>query len=321
MAEINYSEQILYGKLQRMAPHIGEIKPILTPYWVCIIDPQLTPKLLDLVKKDFAHTSDQLKHLKRMQKIRSEDGKAKLKAVICAVNDDETNMAFDELHRKIIECLGKDSKATLEKVNIPMNKPFDKDINLEWSQRYWPLLWKGNPLLQELKELHKALDFEKVQKYINHLADLSTDVKPIVTIFVDPVTDTIKATSIDNRGLNDPIKHPVMDGIATIAKEELDRRNSSEENDPEHNNYLCHNYHVYTTHEPCTMCAMALVHSRISQLVYVRTSQKTGAIGKDSGKGEMIHISCSLNWKFEAFQFLDDSTSSKIPEVDENMYV
>lgn len=112
-----------------------------------------------------------------------------------------------------------------------------------------------------------------------------------------------------------------MDGIAEIAEKELKKRNERKIQDVEANNYLCLNYHVYTSHEPCTMCAMALVHSRISQLVYLKPSLETGGIGKNSGHGEMIHLSCALNWKFESFQYLDDIMFNGIEEIDPTVYI
>jgi tRNA(adenine34) deaminase len=36
---------------------------------------------------------------------------------------------------------------------------------------------------------------------------------------------------------------------------------------------------LYATLEPCAMCAMALVHARVSRVVYAATDPKTGAAG------------------------------------------
>ena len=36
---------------------------------------------------------------------------------------------------------------------------------------------------------------------------------------------------------------------------------------------------LYVTLEPCAMCAMAMVHARVSRLVYAATDPKTGAAG------------------------------------------
>jgi tRNA-specific adenosine deaminase 3 len=71
----------------------------------------------------------------------------------------------------------------------------------------------------------------------------------------------------------------------------------------EEQNYLCLNLHVYSTHEPCPMCAMALVHSRIGRLVYIKSTPKSGAIEPTSGSSYGIHWNKQLNWRYEAWKW------------------
>jgi tRNA-specific adenosine deaminase 3 len=320
--EIDYKNEIFYGSLQRMSPSVADIQPNLKEYWICSIDPKNTPKLLTLLKSKFEFTSETLRHLKRMQKIKLND-KFVLKVIICPCDSDFETYTHDDLSNLIKTFLNQED-IKLEKKYIPMNKPFDKEINQEWSDKYWPLLWKGNPIIQELNEINRTINIKKIRKYVNILANLSElqdKELPIVTIFVNPATDTIVATRYDERTSVNPIKHTIMDAITEIANAELKRREARKIQDPHSNNYLCLNYHVYTTHEPCAMCSMALVHSRISQLVYLKSSVKTGGIGKNSGHGEMIHISCALNWKFEAFQYIDQNINEKIKDIDPSVYI
>ncbi|MCI7718434.1 MAG: deaminase, partial [[Pasteurella] aerogenes] len=44
-------------------------------------------------------------------------------------------------------------------------------------------------------------------------------------------------------------------------------------------NYRLLNTTLYVTLEPCTMCAGAILHSRIKRLVFGAYDQKTGAVG------------------------------------------
>jgi len=45
------------------------------------------------------------------------------------------------------------------------------------------------------------------------------------------------------------------------------------------NNYRLTGCELYTTLEPCAMCAGAMIHSRISRLVYAAADPKAGAAG------------------------------------------
>jgi len=44
-------------------------------------------------------------------------------------------------------------------------------------------------------------------------------------------------------------------------------------------NYLLTDLTLFITHEPCIMCSMALIHSRVKEVVYLYPSPKTGGCG------------------------------------------
>lgn len=65
-------------------------------------------------------------------------------------------------------------------------------------------------------------------------------------------------------------------------------------------NYRLLDTTLYVTLEPCIMCAGAMVHSRITRLVYGAKDEKTGAAGSlldvigHPGLNHHIHIACGV---------------------------
>lgn len=169
--QIDYKNEILYGVLQRMAPSLEDVKPILREYWVCVIDPKNSSKVLGLIKSNFQYTVDSLQHLKRIYKAVA-NGKTVLKVILCPVESEEYQHTRDTLSNMLKETTQQED-IMLEKAWIPMNKPFDKEVNIKWSKEYWPLLWKGNPSVQVLDEIYKNIDINTVHKYMKKVVELS----------------------------------------------------------------------------------------------------------------------------------------------------
>jgi tRNA(adenine34) deaminase len=61
------------------------------------------------------------------------------------------------------------------------------------------------------------------------------------------------------------------------------------------NNYRLSGATLYVTLEPCTMCVGAIVHSRISRVVYGATEPKAGAVESTRRTFDEPH----LNWRVE----------------------
>lgn len=78
------------------------------------------------------------------------------------------------------------------------------------------------------------------------------------------------------------------------------------ESSTDEDGYLCHDLELYCTHEPCVMCAMAIVHSRFGRVVFGRRMPRTGGLCADGELGHGLFWRKELNWMLLAWQWDDD---------------
>ena len=131
---------------------------------------------------------------------------------------------------------------------------------------------------------------------------------PVAAVIVDPRKKKILASHYHSP--YNLLDHSVMLCIREVASlqvdtqfatggkrrldevaEMLDLSNSSEY-------YLCTGLELYTTQEPCVMCSMALVHARISRVVYGMSNAEMGGLGSVY----KIHCQEGLNHHFDVFR-------------------
>lgn len=90
---------------------------------------------------------------------------------------------------------------------------------------------------------------------------------------------------------------PTATATAT-AVDPTDAAAAEGEADPGPRPYLCTGYDAYLLHEPCVMCAMALVHSRLRRVVYCVPDAQHGALG-----GALkLHSQRSLNHHYAVWR-------------------
>ncbi|CAG2065719.1 unnamed protein product [Timema podura] len=130
-------------------------------------------------------------------------------------------------------------------------------------------------------------------------------------VIVDPKMSgtQVIAVGYDDRG-GHPLKHAAMVVVDLVARGQgggawevkLESKirmstKSSEVRTRRQGPYLCTGYDIYLTREPCAMCAMALVHSRVRRVFYGSPTQ-SGALGTNA----VVHCLKGLNHRYEVFR-------------------
>lgn len=130
---------------------------------------------------------------------------------------------------------------------------------------------------------------------------------PIASVVVDPSKNKILAShyhsprnSLDHsvmRCIREVAGLQVDTQVATGVKRKLDDVEMQDlSNSSEY--YLCTGLELYTTQEPCVMCSMALVHARISMVIYGMSNAEMGGLGSVY----KIHCQEGLNHHFDVFK-------------------
>ncbi len=108
---------------------------------------------------------------------------------------------------------------------------------------------------------------------------------------VDPTDNQVLAEERGGPKCGCTLDHAVMRAVESLAARE-DRSADS---------YLCTGLDAYLSHEPCLMCSMALTHSRIRRVFFVRESPGGGLTSV-----ARLHTVKALNHLFEVYHFKPD---------------
>lgn len=72
--------------------------------------------------------------------------------------------------------------------------------------------------------------------------------------------------------------------------------------------YLCTNYWIFLLEEPCPLCAMALVHSRVSMVFYGRKNNSRGVLASKA----MMHTLPGLNHRYKVWADVLEDECEKV---------
>jgi len=171
---------------------------------------------------------------------------------------------FTEAPENVKSVLGIDAQC-LEFVNVPKYPPLTRE-QLASAMKIWPVTY-NKPSREPLD-----IDDATVKRYTHFLDEAracSTDGNGCVFVFNNHILARAGCSSAH------PLHHCIMRGIEMIATLLRERQESL----PDDLQYLCTDCEVYCVREPCIMCSMALVHSRVRLCVYDERHESFGGLG------------------------------------------
>ncbi|EEB05345.1 tRNA specific adenosine deaminase subunit Tad3 [Schizosaccharomyces japonicus yFS275] len=272
--------------------------------WLGRIQPKYASKAAAFVKEYRSIQNEKLLHNQRLRRIQKEGEPLILEVILCP----EAAMTRDQLEKILAD---RGIEAELSVFGVPAFPPLTEEQFSEWS-KVWPVSFRRP--VDRVEQLTNAQlgQLDSVMDEVLRLArqqESSGNVPCAIAIY-DLDNDTILSLQADDRkNSGNPLHHAAIQGINNVAVKERERRML--DHDPKEERYLCTNLTAVMSHEPCVMCSMALLHSRIHRLIYCSPQPSTGAMQSSYGihwRTELNHRYLAYsNWKGKSAPKLDDS--------------
>uniref|UniRef100_H2YHC7 CMP/dCMP-type deaminase domain-containing protein n=1 Tax=Ciona savignyi TaxID=51511 RepID=H2YHC7_CIOSA len=299
-----------------------------------IVNKKFASIILKCLHENYPMTG--LQHVKRIRTVKSTEGDCLQVLVFVGTKHLhaselhvlETNMETKKSPLDSIQSLNeiKEYLTSFVPVQVPIVPPLTRE-QFEMCQLYWPVSFHENKAVSQLMNCSLFTDadyciMESNMKLAIQTAAAGKLMHPsanVGAVVVDSVSNSVIATAYDlrnipceiNKGIMvaHPLNHATMVAIDLVAYSQgggsYNYKDLLKMND--NSNYICTNLTLYVTREPCIMCCMALLHSRIKRVFY-----GTSFVGGGFGSSYKLNTIKELNHRFEVFQGVLENECSRL---------
>nr|XP_027808573.1 probable inactive tRNA-specific adenosine deaminase-like protein 3 [Marmota flaviventris] len=311
---------------------------LVLAYAAPVLDQRQTSRLLREVTA--IHPLPAHPHLKRVRRSRDAHGPHALEMLLCLVGPAAGSCSLAELlPRPAVDPQGLGQPFL---VPVPAWPPLTRG-QFEEAQAHWPISFHEDKQVTSALagQLFSAQERAVMQSHMQRAVQVAQQaaaqgLRAVGAVVVDPASGHVLATGHDCSCAGSPLLHAVMVCVDLVAQGQgrgtrSFRRHPAcsfapaaaqcvrvgavrklEEAEAEDGlPYVCTGCDLYVTREPCVMCAMALVHSRIQRVFY-------GAPSPDGALGTRfrIHAQPGLNHRFQVFRgVLEDQCRCLDPDT------
>ncbi|KAI9016455.1 cytidine deaminase-like protein [Phycomyces nitens] len=279
--------------------------------YITNVEPRETNNVIKFIQR-YLPPLEGLEHCKRIRRSVVSETEFKLSLILCQ----KSAISLDALENLVREHdVAKQIKPTI--IQLSKYAPKNRQQYEAW-KHLWPMTFR------EDTRNDPKFSPQEIKDIVQHMEQLVANSDGhIGARIVDP-SGNVMAEERDTRETKHPLHHAVMNCIDSVAFKEREmaslvgskrpKRKAHQISDELETSvespsplteetskaaYLCTGYDIYITHEPCAMCAMALVHSRIARVFY-SVPTRTGCLGTVL----KIHSHPSLNHHYRVYSGL-----------------